>query len=314
MFLNAIGHYLPEEEIPNKYFEELNGLSDEWIVSRTGIKTRRRAKIGENTNTMAVEAVKAAIKNLDYPLEEIDLIVGATYTPHDTIGTVGYIVQKHFNISNVMTLTVSTACSSFVNAVEIVQSFFLANKASKALVVAADHNNTYSDAKNVISGHLFGDAAVAAFFAKEKINKDDTEIIDIKTQGLGNIGQGPNGVVLQPQNGGLKMPFGKDVFMHACNYMADMTQEILESNNYTIDDLDYLIPHQANIRIINKVAEKLQISRDKVIVNIDKYGNTGSASAAIGLSQNLDDIKHDSLIAISVFGGGYSAGSMLIKR
>ncbi len=314
MFLNAIGHYLPETEIPNKYFEEINGLSDEWIVSRTGIKTRRRAKTGENTNTMAIEAVKAASKNLAYSLNDIDLIVGATYTPHDTIGTVGYIVQRHFNISDVMTLTVSTACSSFVNAVEIVQAYFLANKATRALVVAADHNNTYSDERNIISGHLFGDAAVAAFFAKEKNNEDDAEIIDIKTLGLGNIGQGPNGVVLQPQNGGLKMPFGKDVFMHACNYMADMTKEILESNKYTIEDLDYLIPHQANVRIINKVAEKLQIEREKVIVNIDKYGNTGSASAAIGLSQNLDNIPQESLIAISVFGGGYSAGSMLVRR
>jgi 3-oxoacyl-[acyl-carrier-protein] synthase-3 len=263
---------------------------------------------------MAIEAVKAAIKKLNYPLGDIDLIVGATYTPHDTIGTIGYIVQKHFNISKVMTVTVSTACSSFVNAVEIAQAYFAANKASKALVVAADHNNIYSDEKNTISGHLFGDAAVAVFLAKEKIDKDDTEIIDIMTMGLGNIGQGPNGVVLQPQNGGLKMPFGKDVFMHACNYMADMTKTILAKNNYSIDDLDYLIPHQANIRIINKVADKLQISRERVIVNIDKYGNTGSASAAIGLSQHIDRMRRDSLVAISVFGGGYSAGSMLIKR
>ncbi len=314
MFISSIGHYLPERVVPNEYFLNLNGLTDEWIYTRTGIKERRRAAEHENTNTMALEALRIAKNKLTFKISEVDLIVGATYTPHDTVGSFTYEVQREFGITNAVSISISSACSSFVNAVEIVQGYFAMGKASKALVIASEHNSGYSDDTNSISGHLWGDGAVAVFITNERMGTNDIEINDIITRGLGHIGQGPAAVYLHPRNGGLIMPHGKDVFQYACTYMSEITREIISKNNITLADLDYFIPHQANIRIINYVADDLGIDRNKVIINIDKYGNTGSASSVIGLSQHYEEMPKDSNIVISVFGGGYSTGAILMKK
>lgn len=314
MYINSIGYYLPEKVVPNAYFEQLNGLTDDWIVTRTGIENRRRAGDGETSNSMAIEAVNNAIERLSYHISDIDLIVGASYTPNDTIDTVSVRIQKEFDLTNVISITVSAACSSFVNAMEIVEGYFATGKAQRALVVSSDKNTGYSDDTNKVSGHLWGDGAVAAFVSKDHITPNDIEVIDVLTRGLANIGQGPSGVYLNPVKEGLVMPFGKDVFIHACNFMAEITREIAERNNMTIKDIDYLVPHQANIRIINHVAEDLGIAKDKVIVNIDQCGNTGAASSMIGLAQRIDEIPAGSVMAVSVFGGGYSAGGMLLKK
>jgi 3-oxoacyl-[acyl-carrier-protein] synthase-3 len=314
MYINTISYYLPDTEIPNSYFEKINGLSDDWIYSRTGIKRRRKAGINENTNTMAIESVKTGINALNYSLSDIDLIVGATYTPFDTIGTIAHAIQNHFNLNEVKALSISSACSSLINAIEIVQTYFLAGKSKSALIVASDHNTIYSDEKNRISGHLWGDGAVAIFLSKEKQSEKDMQVLEVVTRSLANIGHGPLGVHLQPQNGGLKMPHGRDVFIHACNYMSLYTKEVLHKQNYTIDQLDYLAPHQANIRIIKKVAEILEIDFSKVLINVDSCGNTGSPSAAIALAQNFYRIPPKALIAMTVFGGGYSTGAMLVRN
>ncbi|SRR6056297_766749 len=314
MFINSIAHYLPNNVVPNDYFEKVNGLTDEWIVARTGIKNRRRAKSKEDVNSMSLEAVKEALIKTPYDICEVDLIVGATYTPVDTIRTISVNIQREYNISNVKSVTISAACSSFINAIEIVEGYFASGKAGKALVVVSDNNSGFSDDSNPVSGHLWGDGAVAVFLSKERTTQDDLEVIDVITKGLANVGYGPDGVFLRPQNGGLTMPHGKDVFMYACNYMADVTREIAANNQVDIDEIDYLIPHQANIRIINNVVKNLKINKDKVIVNIDQCGNTGGASSAIGLSQHLHQMPKDALIVIAVFGGGYSAGAMLLRR
>jgi 3-oxoacyl-[acyl-carrier-protein] synthase-3 len=313
MFLNSIAHYLPSIEISNEYFLDKNGLTDEWIFTRTGIKTRRKATPDENANTMAIEAVKRVMEVNKYPLEDVDLIIGGTYTPFDTVGTLAHVVQEHFNVSDVMTISISTACSSLINALEIVEGYFAMNKAKKALVIVSEHNTGYSVDSDEFAGHLWGDGSAALFVSKERTSPDDFEFIEIITQGLANVGKGTTGVGLQPLKDGIKMRYGKDVFLHACNYMTKITNDILSRNNYTIADLDYLIPHQANIRIINNVAEQLGISAEKTIVNIERLGNTGCVSTAIGLSENLEKIKQSKLFCLTVFGGGYSSGAALLK-
>jgi len=313
MFLNSIAHYLPSIEISNDYFLEKNGLTDEWIYTRTGIKTRRKASPDENANTMAVEAVKHLLEISKSPIEDVDLIIGGTYTPFDTVGTLAHVVQEHFNVSDVMAISVSTACSSLINALEIVEGYFAMNKAKKALVVVSEHNTGYSVDSDEFAGHLWGDGAAAMFVSKERTADDDMEFIEIITQGLANVGKGTIGVGLQPLKEGIKMRYGKDVFVHACNYMTKITNEILTKNGFKIADLDYLIPHQANIRIINNVAEQLGISQEKTIVNIERLGNTGCVSTAIGLSENLDKVKKGKLFCLTVFGGGYSSGAALLK-
>lgn len=313
MFLNSIAHYLPSIEISNDYFLDKNGLTDEWIFTRTGIKTRRKAEPHENANTMAIDVVKLLVEKDQEALNGVDLIIGGTYTPFDTVGTLAHVVQEFFNISNVKTVSISSACSSLINAMEIVEGYFAMNKAQKALVIVSEHNTGYSVDTDEVAGHLWGDASAAMIITKERQSEADFEFVEIMTEGLANVGKGTVGVGLQPLKEGIKMRYGKDVFVHACNYMAKVTQDILTKNGYSIGDLDYFIPHQANIRIINNVAEQLGINPENCIVNVERLGNTGCVSTAIGLSENYDKIKESKLCCLSVFGGGYSSGAALLK-
>lgn len=140
MYINAIGHYLPEGRVPNDYFLNVNGLTEEWIFTRTGIKTRTKAAPTENSNTMAVEAVKNTVDKLPYPITDVDLIIGASYSPYDTVATIAHVVQEAYSIDKAKAVYISSACSSFINAMEIVEGYFASGKASKALVIASEHN------------------------------------------------------------------------------------------------------------------------------------------------------------------------------
>lgn len=313
MYINAISHYLPQQVIKNDYFKKVNGLSEEWILSRTGIQERRKASSNENTNTMAIEAVNTGAKKLPYLINDIDLIIGATYTPYDTVGTLAHSIQYEFNISDAKAISISTACSSFINAIEIVEGYFATEKASKALIVASEHNTAYHNEKDMQAGHLWGDGAAAVFISKEKLSENDFQIVDVITKGLGNIGKSINAISLHPANGGIKMPYGKDVFVNANKYMISTLMEILEKNKVALSDINYVIPHQANIRIIEHIINELNVNKEKVIINIKQLGNTGCASTPIALSQNSDKFKKDDLIGITVFGGGYSTGAVLVK-
>jgi 3-oxoacyl-[acyl-carrier-protein] synthase-3 len=314
MLINLIKNYLPNVVIPNDYFFENYGITNEEIIAKSGIKQRRRTQPNENTNSMAIEAVKKAFFELPFPLNEIDLIIGATYTPYDTVGTLAHAVQKQFNISNAKCFTIDSACSSFVNAIETVDCYFANKKASKALIVVSENNSSYSDTSDKTSGFLWGDGASAVFVSNERCSDEDLEVLDINTTGLGTIGKSIDGVFLKPGNGGIKMPFGKDVFQYACTYMIQETEQILHKNGIPLNQLNYLIPHQANARIIEYVAKKLKLNPSSVLTNIEHFGNTGSASTPIVLSQNWRKFKQNDTIVISVFGGGYSSGAILLKK
>ncbi len=314
MFINAIGHYLPSERVDNAYFEKVNGLSDEWIVSRTGIKTRSKASKEENNHTMGLNAIENALPQLPYPIEEVDLIIHASYSPLDTVATLAHIAQQKYYMENAKAFYISSACSSFVNAVEIVQTYFSANKASKALVIASEHNTIYSHENCEKSGHLWGDGAAAVFISKEKIKDNEAQIIDVVTRGLGHIGKGPEGVYLQPKEAGLVMPDGRDVFQNACGNMIESLSSVLNNNGLNISDLNYIIPHQANQRIVSNISRQLKLDLGMFLGNIEELGNTGSASTPIVLSQNWNNIKQSDLVGITVFGGGYSSGALLVQK
>jgi len=145
MYINYITHYIPDTVISNLFFEENYGISDNDIFSKSGIRQRRKTKDNENTNSMAIEAVKNAFFYLPYPITDIDLIIGATYTPYDTVGTLSHTIQRQFNIHKAKCFTVDSACSSFVNAVEIVDCFFYKNKAKNALIIVSENNTVYND-------------------------------------------------------------------------------------------------------------------------------------------------------------------------
>ncbi len=314
MFINALGHYIPSLRLDNSYFEKLSGLTNEWFLSHTGIQSRSKAGENEDNHSMGLAAVADALTHLPYAPDTVDLIIHASYSPLDTVATLAHVVQQKYLMSKAKAFYISSACSSFVNAIEIVQTYFMANKASRALIIASEHNSAYSDERCEKSGHLWGDGAAAVFISKDKNEANEAQIIDVFTQGLGHIGKGPEGVYLRPKTKGLVMPFGRDVFQHACGNMIDALQVVLTNNKLTIEDLNYIIPHQANMRIISNIARQLGLDMSRFLGNIETLGNTGCASTAIVLSENWNTLKKDELVGITVFGGGYSSGSVLIKR
>ncbi|MDE7373761.1 MAG: ketoacyl-ACP synthase III [Odoribacter sp.] len=313
MYINKLTHYLPENIVPNSYFKAVNGLDDEWIYSRTGIKTRSKAGAEENTNTMGIQAVELAVPTLPFPIEEVDLIIAATYSPYDTVATVAHMVQRRYHIENAQCLSVSAACSSFINAIEIAMGYFAMGKATKALVIGSEHNSAYANETDPQSGHLWGDGAVAVFISPKNYSGNDPRIVDIHTRGLGHIGKADEAVFLRPRNGGIGMPEGRDVFVNACHYMVEALEEVTRNYGKTVQDLNWISSHQANQRIIKTISKQTDIPEERFLMNIEQRGNTGSPSCAISLSENLDKIKPGDLVALTVFGGGYSCGAMLLQ-
>lgn len=314
MYINTASHYLPKTTVPNSYYTKLIGLSDEWIYKRSGIRMRSKAAADENTNTMSIHAVDAAVGNLPYLLSDVDLIIGATYTPYDTIGTLAHAVQNHFGIDKARVISISSACSSVLNAIEIVEGYFATGKSQKAILVASEHNTAYSNERDEQSGHLWGDGAGALFISKGKCSDNDLKVVGLHTRGLAHIGKGLEGVYLRPRNGGLKMPHGRDVFVNASKYMISEVKDILHKHNLSLEDISYVIPHQANTRIIKSIAESLGLQNGEMITNMEETGNTGCASTIIALSQNWERFLADEHIVVTVFGGGYSTGAMLLKK
>lgn len=314
MYINAIGHYIPSNRISNEYFKDLNGLDPEWIVQRTGIETRSRCSEGENVDSMAYEAVEDALTRLPYPVTDVDLIVAAHYCAYDTVGTVAHRVQRKFGITGAKAVYASSACSSFVNGLEIIEGYFAMGKAKRALLICSEHNSYYSNDHDSKAGHLWGDAAVAYFLSAEKVSDNDIEILSIYTEGVGHIGSGPDGVMLRPKEGGISMPNGRDVFMYAVKYMQYALEKNLEEAGLNKEDINYFITHQANMRIVKQLARMMDMPMERFLNNIQELGNTGSASAPLVLSQHQDKLKKGDMVSLMVFGGGYSCAAFTVRK
>jgi 3-oxoacyl-[acyl-carrier-protein] synthase-3 len=315
IYINATGFYIPAKRIPNSYFAQLYGKPEEWFTQRTGIITRARAEQKETIDYMSIKAVENAVRSAPFPIGEVDLVVFASYSPDDLVGTTAHRVQRVFGIPEAKALYVSSACSSAMNAVEIVCSFIMSGIATKALVVAADRNSTYADDNDPAHGHLWGDAAVAYFISSERGGKGDIEIVDVETRGLGHIGAGPDGVYLRPRTDGIGigMPNGRDVFNQACTYIEKYTRDILTRNGLDVPSLDWFVSHQANLRIVSHVCGELGLPMERTLNNIAELGNTGCGSSLLSLAQHRDRLKPGDNIAVATFGGGYSVGAMLLK-
>lgn len=314
MYINSMGFYVPAGRVTNDHFLEVNGLTSEWIEQRTGIKSRSKVGEGENIDTMAISAVEDALKDLPYDVKETGLIVAAHYCVYDTVATVAHKAQRHFGIHGAKAVYASSACSSFINGLEIVEGYFAMGKADKALLICSEQNTYYSNESDPKSGHLWGDAAVAFFLSKERQSDKDIKILDVFTEGLGDLGKGPDGVRLRPKEDGITMPDGRDVFIHACRYMIHALNNSLENTGLTKDDISKYICHQANKRIVAQVAHQLDLDMDRFINNIEELGNTGSASAALVLAQNAESLEKGDKVALMVFGGGYSCGCFIVEK
>ncbi|MDE6489539.1 MAG: ketoacyl-ACP synthase III [Muribaculaceae bacterium] len=313
MYINSTGYYVPEGRVDNDHFLNVNGLTADWILKRTGISTRSKAADNEGHNSMGLAAIENAIKTLPYDIKDVDLIVSASYSPYDTVATLAHIAQQKYDIDGAKAVYASAACSSFVNGLEIVEGYFATGKATKALLICSEHNTYYSNESDPKAGHLWGDAAVAFFLSKDPAAADEPQIRKIYTLGLGNISKGPEGVRLRPKEGGIEMPDGRDVFIHACKYMIQALDGVTSPLDLTLQDLDYIICHQANKRIVANVAHQLEMGEERFINNIEELGNTGSASAALVFAQNRDLFTKGQRIGLTVFGGGYSCGAFLVE-
>ncbi len=312
MYIHAVSHYLPTAVVGNEHFTRLNGLSSDWIIERTGIVERRKAAPGENTNTMTLDVVRRLQAKVN--LGAIDLIVGATYTPYDTIVSLAHEAQHFLGIADIPVVSVSTACSSLLNAIEVVEGYFALNKASRALVIVSEHNTAYNNDEDTVSGHLWGDGAAALLITKERQAEGDFYVRALLTGGAAHTPKATTAVVMKPNDGGVLMPFGRDVFINACQYMPKASQQVLDRCGLTLADIDYVLPHQANLRISRNVMNTLGLPEEKLISNIQRLGNTGCAGCAIALSERWDDFQPGQRIVITVFGGGYSYGAMLIEK
>lgn len=313
MFINSTGYYVPQGRVDNDYFLNVNGITADWILKRTGISTRSKAAPDEGHNSMGLAAVENALPTLPYDIKEVDLIVSAAYSPYDTVATLAHIIQQKYDIDKAKAVYASAACSSFVNGLEIVEGYFAMGKASKAILVCSEHNTYYSNESDPKAGHLWGDGAVVFFLSKEKMADGEPEIKQIYTCGLGNVGKGPEGVRLRPKEDGIAMPDGRDVFIHACKYMIHALDNVTSPLNMQITDLNYIICHQANKRIVDNVAHQLGMEAERFVNNIQELGNTGSASAALVFAQKRDMFKPGENVGLTVFGGGYSCGAFIIS-
>ncbi|MDE7412745.1 MAG: ketoacyl-ACP synthase III [Muribaculaceae bacterium] len=314
MYINSMGFYVPSERVPNEYFTSVNGLTPDWIEQRTGIRTRSKAAPDENVDTMGIKAVEDALTRLPYDIKDVNLIVSAHYCAYDTVATVAHKVQQEFAVSGAKAVYVSAACSSFINGLEVIEGYFAMGKADKAILICSEQNTYYNNESDPKSGHLWGDAAVAYFISKDRVSENDLRIIDVYTEGLGDVGKGPGGVLLRPKEDGIKMPDGRDVFIHACRYMIYALNKSLKNSGLEISDISYFITHQANKRIVAQVAHMLDLPMDRFYNNIEELGNTGSASAPLVLAQNIEEIKKGDKVALMVFGGGYSCGCFLVEK
>lgn len=308
-----MGYYVPAERVDNDHFFEVNGLTSDWIIQRTGIRTRSKAGEGENVDTMGLEAVKNALETLPYDIKDVDLIVAAHYCAYDTVATLAHVVQREYAVNGAKAVYVSAACSSFINGLEVVEGYFATGKAKKALLVCSEQNTYYSNESDPKSGHLWGDGAVAYFLSAGKVADTDLKVKGIFTEGLGDIGKGPFGVRLRPKEDGITMPDGRDVFIHACRYMIYALDHSLAMEEMKREDVTKFICHQANKRIVAQVANQLDMPIERFINNIEELGNTGSASAPLVLAQHKAEVKPGEKYALMVFGGGYSCGCFIVE-
>lgn len=313
MYINGVARYVPDTVIGNDHFALSWGITEDWILSRTGIHERRKAAADENTNTLGYTAVRCLFGEYLFDPQDFDLIVAATYTPYDTIVNLGHYLQHHLNMPRIPVINVSSACSSVINAFEVVEGYFAMGKAKRALVIGSEHNTMYSRDDDRISGHLWGDGAVAFSVSKERTKDDDHAVKSIITRGAATSGRAMEGVLLRPTEGGFIMPNGRDVFLNACQFMTEVSTEILDQFGLKVADVDYFIPHQANLRISHNVMKNLDLSEEKLLSNIEKYGNTGCAGCGIAYAENKQRFKKGSRILMAVFGGGYSYGAMLVE-
>jgi len=304
------GSYLPSKILTNADLEHMVDTTDEWIFTRTGIRERHIAAEGEFTSDLALQAAKNAIASAGLSANDIDLIIVATTTPDKVFPSVATMVQKKLEISGCPAFDIQAVCSGFVYALTTADNFIKTGGAKCALVIGAEtfsRITDYTDRGNCI---LWGDGAGAVVLqASSEQGVISTHLhADGRYENMLHVPRNadkPDTVVME----------GNAVFKMAVNTLDQIVDETLAANNMQKSDIDWLVPHQANIRILQATAKKLEMSMDKVVVTVDRHGNTSAASIPLALDTAVKDgrIKRGDVILMEAFGGGFTWGSALIK-
>ncbi len=320
--ITAIGHYVPEKVLTNKELEKMVDTNDEWIRSRTGIRERRILEQGA-TSDLAVKAIENALFHRGIDATEIEVIIVATVTPDMFFPATACIIQDKIGANSAWGFDLSAACSGFLFALATGAKLVESGSYSKVLVVGADKMSSIVDYKDRNTCILFGDGAGAVLL--EPSEDPSYGILDnrLYTDGSG-------GAYLYMRGGGSLHPSthetvdrrmhyvyqdGKAVFKVAVIGMAEVAAEVMKRNNLKGEDVAWLVPHQANLRIIDATADRMGISRDKVMVNIDKYGNTTAATIPLCLSEwwECGKLRRGQNIVLAAFGAGYTWGASLVR-
>jgi len=319
--ITGINAWLPEYRLTNDELSTMVDTSDEWIMQRIGIKERRILKEeGKATAYMATEAVKGLLKKTGTDPNEVDLIIAATITPDMQFPGVSNLVGYNAGLKNAWGFDLSAACSGFIFALETASGMISSGKYKKIILVAADKMSSITDYTDRTTCPLFGDAATATLIEP---SNDENGIMDsiVAMDGAG-------GEHLKLRAGGSLLPAshetvdqklhyvyqeGQAVFKVAVSKMADVSVEIMERNNLTPESNLWLVPHQANMRIIEATARRMGLAKEKVMINIEKYGNTTAATIPICLWEWEDKLKKGDNLILTAFGGGFTWGSVYIK-
>ena len=298
------GGYLPNKILTNKDLESLVDTTDEWIVERTGIKQRHISEDNETTSSMATKASLDAIKSANIKNSQIDLIIVATTTPDQIFPSTACIVQNNLNII-APAFDVQAACTGFIYALSIADNFIKTGTCKNVLVIGSEKYSNLLDWSDRSTCVLFGDGGGAVILSAD--SKEGIISSHIHSDSQYND-------LLSVEDKNIKMK-GNEVFKVAVNTLSKLVDETLNKNNLDKSDIDWLVPHQANLRIIKAAAKKLSMSLDQVVVTVDKHANTSAASIPLALNEAVKDgrIKDDQVILLEAFGSGFTWGSVLLR-
>jgi 3-oxoacyl-[acyl-carrier-protein] synthase-3 len=319
--ITAVGAYVPDYVLTNKILETLVDTNDEWITSRTGIKERRILKDDtKGTSFLAINAALDLIKKANIDPLEIDLVLLATATADMPVASTGAYVATEIGATNAFSYDLQSACSSFLFGMSTAAAYIESGRYKKVLLIGADKMSSIVDYTDRTTCIIFGDGAGAVLF------EPNFEGLGLQDEYLRTDGDGRD--FLKMTAGGSLLPAseqtvgdnlhniiqdGKSVFKYAVTYMADACETIMKRNNLTHDDIAWLVPHQANKRIVDATANRMDLEDSKVLMNIERYGNTTSATLPLVLSDFEHLFKKGDTIIFAAFGGGFSWGSIYLK-
>ena len=319
--ITATGHFLPEDVLSNKDLEQMVDTNDEWITTRTGIKERRILKDKDKgTSFMAIKACENLIKKSHLDPKSIDLIIVATATPDMPVASTAAYVASEIGATNAFSYDIQSACSSFLYGMSTASCYIESGRYKKILVIGADKMSSIIDYTDRTTCIIFGDGAGCVLFEP---NHEGLGLQDeyLRTDGVGRkyLKIDAGGSILPASKETLKnnqhfvFQDGKNVFKFAVSNMADVSTKIMERNNLSAQDVNWLIAHQANKRIIDATRKRMNLDEEKVLMNIERYGNTTSATLPLLMTDYEHQLKKGDNIVFAAFGGGFSWGSIYLK-